>query len=76
LVNDLQVSLLYFTGSKNFNTEMRGYCLTKGYTLNEHGLYKMVNNIKGDKVDNIVFREEKDIFDFLKYEYKKPEYRL
>jgi DNA polymerase/3'-5' exonuclease PolX len=46
--------------------------LTKGYTLNEHGLYKMVNNVKGDKVTDAVFREEKDIFDFLKYEYKNP----
>jgi DNA polymerase/3'-5' exonuclease PolX len=69
-LDEYPFSLLYFTGSKNFNTEMRGYCLTKGYTLNEHGLYKMVNNVKGEKVDNIVFREEKDIFDFLKYEYK------
>jgi DNA polymerase/3'-5' exonuclease PolX len=65
-------SLLYFTGSKSFNTDMRGYCLTQGYTLNEHGLYKMTNNIKGEKVSNVIFREEKDIFDFLKYPYKSP----
>ena len=63
-------SLLYFTGSKSFNTEMRGYCLTQGYTLNEHGLYKMANNVKGEKVSNVIFSEEKDIFDFLKYPYK------
>ena len=65
-------SLLYFTGSKSFNTEMRGYCLKQGYTLNEHGLYKMTNNVKGEKVNEIIFREEKDIFDFLKYPYKSP----
>jgi DNA polymerase/3'-5' exonuclease PolX len=75
-LDEYAFSLLYFTGSKTFNTEMRGYCLTKGYTLNEHGLYKMVNNIKGDKVNDIIFRKEKDIFDFLKYEYKNPENRI
>lgn len=65
-------SLLYFTGSKSFNTEMRGYCLKQGYTLNEHGLYKMTNNVKGEKINEVIFREEKDIFDFLKYPYKSP----
>ena len=65
-------SLLYFTGSKSFNTDMRGYCLTKGYSLNEHGLYKMTNNVKGEKINEVIFREEKDIFDFLKYPYKSP----
>ena len=31
-------SMLYFTGSDRFNVAFRQYCLSKGYTLNEHGL--------------------------------------
>ena len=31
-------SVLYFTGSKGFNTVMRGRALKQGYSLNEHGL--------------------------------------
>ena len=67
-------SILYFTGSKIFNTVMRHQALTMGYTMNEHGLYKMENNKKGNKVDH-VFKTEKDIFDYLNMVYKKPEER-
>lgn len=34
-------SVLYFTGSKIFNTVMRHQALQMGLTMNEHGLYKM-----------------------------------
>lgn len=64
-------SVLYFTGSKMFNTVMRGHALKMGFTMNEHGIYKMSGNQKSDKVDHI-FQEEKDIFDFLHLEYVKP----
>ena len=73
--NEYPFAVLYFTGSKNFNTVMRGRALSLGYSLNEHGLYKMVNKKKGDKVDH-VFRNEKDIFEFLKMEYKEPQDRI
>ena len=33
---------LYFTGSATFNIVMRNHALSKGYTMNEHGMYKMV----------------------------------
>ena len=39
-------AILYFTGSKIFNTVMRHEALKQGYTMNEHGLYKMENRIK------------------------------
>jgi len=68
-------AVLYFTGSKIFNTVMRGRALSLGYSLNEHGLYKMENKKKGEKIDH-VFRNEKDIFDFLKMVYKDPEQRI
>lgn len=68
-------SVLYFTGSKIFNTVMRHRALQLGLTMNEHGLYKMEGKKKGAKVDHI-FKEEKDIFDYLKMEYKTPVERV
>ena len=67
-------AILYFTGSKIFNTVMRHVALEKGYTMNEHGIYKMDMKKKGDKVGHS-FTSEKDIFDFLGIEYKSPNER-
>jgi DNA ligase (NAD+) len=64
-------AILYFTGSKIFNTVMRHVALEKGYTMNEHGINKMENKKKGDKIA-FPFKSEKDIFDFLGLEYKAP----
>jgi NAD-dependent DNA ligase/DNA polymerase/3'-5' exonuclease PolX len=68
-------SILYFTGSKNFNTVMRHEALQKGLTMNEHGLYKMEDKKKSEKVD-VVFKDEKDIFDYLGLVYKTPVERV
>jgi NAD-dependent DNA ligase len=68
-------SILYFTGSKIFNTVMRHEALQKGLTMNEHGLYKMENKKKGEKV-SVVFKDEKDIFDYLGLVYKSPVERV
>jgi len=67
-------AVLYFTGSKAFNTIMRHHALSKGVTLNEHGLYKMENKKKGDKIVG-EFLSEQDIFSYLGLEYKTPEQR-
>ena len=68
-------SILYFTGSKIFNTIMRSQALTMGLTMNEHGLYKMENkkklNEQKEKV-NHNFICEQDIFKFLNMEYREP----
>ncbi len=64
-------AILYFTGSKIFNTVMRHIALEKGYTMNEHGIYKMEAKKKGEKA-NRTFSSEEDIFDFLGLEYKSP----
>ena len=64
-------AVLYFTGSKIFNTVMRQKALDLDYTLNEHGIYHMVSGKKGKKID-LKFNDEKDIFDFLNLQYKKP----
>jgi len=68
-------SILYFTGSKIFNTVMRHEALQKGLSMNEHGLYKMEGKKKGEKVD-VVFKDEKDIFDYLGLAYKTPVERV
>ena len=67
-------AVLYFTGSKIFNTVMRGRALSMGYSLNEHGLYKMEGKKKGDKIEHS-FSNESDIFKFLQMEYKEPSER-
>jgi NAD-dependent DNA ligase len=69
-------AILYFTGSKIFNTVMRHKALKMGYTFNEHGMYKLDDkNKKGEKVTN-KFINEKDIFDFLNLQYKEPWERI
>uniref|UniRef100_A0A6C0JQN9 DNA polymerase beta n=1 Tax=viral metagenome TaxID=1070528 RepID=A0A6C0JQN9_9ZZZZ len=69
-------AVLYFTGSKTFNTVMRGHALKMGVSLNEHGLYtKKVGKEKEQKVDTI-FKDEKDIFDYLHLQYKEPVDRI
>ena len=68
-------AILYFTGSKIFNTVMRHVALDKGYTMNEHGIYKMDAKKKGEKV-NHSFNSEEDIFNFLGLQYKTPIERI
>jgi NAD-dependent DNA ligase len=69
--DEFPFAILYFTGSKAFNTVMRHKALEMGYTLNEHGFSKMDNKVKGQKVEQS-FADEKSIFDFLKMVYKTP----
>ncbi len=73
--DEFAFAILYFTGSKIFNTVMRQYGLNKGYTFNEHGIYLFENKKKGAKVGN-EFKTEKDIFDFLGLQFKTPVERL
>jgi len=54
-------SILYLTGSKDFNVGMRAYAKRLGYTLNEHGLFKGKKRVKG--------RRERDVFDILGLPY-------
>jgi DNA ligase (NAD+) len=70
-LNEFPFAILYFTGSKIFNTVMRQHGLNMGYTFNEHGIYHLVNKKKSKQVDK-KFHSEKDIFDFLQIEYKEP----
>lgn len=67
-------ALLYFTGSGDFNVEMRNVALAKGYSLSEYGLKYMDGPNKGKFVEGEHFEEE-DIFEFLKIKYVEPKNR-
>ena len=69
-------ALLYFTGSKDFNTAMRQHALSNGVTLNEHEFQKINKN--KEKIGKVtqLFKSEKDIFDYLNMEYKEPYERI
>jgi NAD-dependent DNA ligase len=76
-LEDYPFTLLYFTGSKEFNTAMRQHALNVNLTLSEHGFYKVMHTtkVKQEKIQNLLFKTEKDIFDFLCMEYIEPQDR-
>lgn len=59
--------LQYFTGSKDHNIALREIAQTKGYKLNEYGLWR------GKKV--ITGRDEEEIYEKLGLQYIEPELR-
>jgi len=61
-------AILYFTGSKEFNTKMRQHALDIGYTMNEHG----IQYTDKSKTLSKIFTTEQDIFTFLQYIYVDP----
>jgi DNA polymerase/3'-5' exonuclease PolX len=67
--NSYGAAILYFTGSKNFNTKMRSWALGHGYSLNEYGLKRTSDNTL------ISCKTEEEVFAILNYPYKKPEER-
>jgi NAD-dependent DNA ligase len=71
-INEFPFAILYFTGSKAFNTIMRQTALDQGYTFNEHGIYHLTSDKKKGQQVAELFPNEKAIFDFLKLPYKTP----
>lgn len=66
-------SLLYFTGSGDFNVALRTWANGLGYTLNEHGLFPL----KGSGAPKVPrLNTEEEIFDFLGLEYVPPKNRV
>jgi DNA polymerase/3'-5' exonuclease PolX len=64
--NEYYYSLLYFTGSAEFNVGMRNYIKSKyGISLSEHGFDKDVIKIPA-------MNKEKDIFNFFNIKYVEP----
>lgn len=67
--NSFFTSLIYFTGSKNFNISIRNKALDKNLSLNEYALTDLNDNsIK-------LLTSEQEIFDILKIPYLSPEER-
>lgn len=60
---------LYSTGPKMFNIKQRMYAKKLGYKLNQEGIFDLKTN------NRIGANSEKDIFNFLKMEYKEPSNR-
>lgn len=63
-------ALLTFTGSDKFNVLVRAHAITKGYSLNEHGL-----TVKGGVLPASPLLTEEAILAFLGLKYVKPEDR-
>ena len=57
---------------------MRNHALTKGYTLNEYGLFKCTRDSVTKKIvkgDLIPVESEEEIFKIIDYPYKTPQER-
>ena len=61
-------AMQYFTGSKEHNVEVRKIAISKGYKLNEYGLFD-----KNDKVISAI--DEADIYSRLGMDWIEPEMR-
>jgi DNA polymerase/3'-5' exonuclease PolX len=66
-----EAALLWFTGSKGFNTKTRNKARKLGYTLNQYGLFKEAD--KGRK--HLIALTEKDILAKIGEPYVPPECR-
>jgi DNA polymerase/3'-5' exonuclease PolX len=65
----LYSALVFFTGSKNFNTFIRKKAKLLGYKLNEYGLYNNNNKL-------IKIKSESDLFKKLNIDYLEPNERI
>lgn len=67
---NLATAMLYFTGSGDFNINMRKFATKKGYKLNEYGLYKL----KPNKEPGLKMKTptERDVFRILGIPYIEP----
>jgi DNA polymerase beta len=67
-------ALMYFTGSAEFNINMRALALEKGYTMNEHGMKYTIGDKVGQPVKHAI-KDETDLFKFLGLKFIAPENR-
>jgi DNA polymerase (family X) len=65
-------ALLYFTGSKEHNVKLREEAISKGYTLNEYGLFKGTSKKPGKKAAG---KTEEEIYKKLNLQFIPPEIR-
>jgi DNA polymerase/3'-5' exonuclease PolX len=60
-------SVFYFTGSDGFNVAVRALAKEKGFTLNEHGLFRTATGVAVGGL-----KTERDIFTALGLKWKEP----
>lgn len=65
-------ALMYFTGSKEHNVEIRGRANSRGYTLNE---YRLAPKDGSDAEEPPTFADEQALYEFLGLDYIQPELR-
>ncbi|XP_028400199.1 DNA polymerase beta-like [Dendronephthya gigantea] len=65
--------ILYFTGSDEFNRQMRQHALEKGFTLNEYNI-RLVGST-GYAGEPLPVSSERDVFDIIDMEYRPPNER-
>ena len=66
-------ALCHFTGSGEHNRKLRAVALSKGYKLNEYGLYPIGTD--GNTGDPFPIYSEEEIFGILGIPYKTPQER-
>jgi len=64
-------ALMHYTGSVEENIRLRKKALSIGLSLNEYGL----TDTKTNKLISFIPESEKDVYDFLKENYKEPKER-
>ena len=67
--NSYYTAILHYTGSNDFNINIRRIAKKKGYKLSEHGFFKQTAN---GKQKEIKINSEKQVFDILDLEYVEP----
>ncbi|MGA0368361.1 MAG: DNA polymerase/3'-5' exonuclease PolX [Kiritimatiellia bacterium] len=67
-------ALIYFTGSKEHNVFLRGRAREKGWTLNEYGLYPLVEG-EADREHPIPLPDEPSLYAKLDLPFTPPELR-
>jgi DNA polymerase (family 10) len=81
-IENFGAALLYFTGSKDHNVQIRGLAQDKGLTLNEWGLYKLDEYEKAAKktgeapqLKPVASKTEADVYKKLGLAFVEPEMR-
>ncbi|XP_068012893.1 DNA polymerase beta isoform X2 [Melanerpes formicivorus] len=65
--------VLYFTGSDIFNKNMRAHALEMGFTINEYTIRAL--GVTGVAGEPLPVECEKDIFDYIQWQYREPKDR-
>ncbi|MDF3127887.1 DNA polymerase/3'-5' exonuclease PolX [Kiritimatiellaeota bacterium B1221] len=72
--SEFPAALIYFTGSKEHNVFLRGRARDQGLTLNEYGLYPLVDG-EADRANPVQATSEAALYQKLDLPYTPPELR-